>query len=168
MSWHVALALGLALLWAPPAHAHDRDIATFVLAPVAARGDGVKARGWTLEVHVARHALDAALADGPSAAADPKGWRERAVAYVKAHVRLSHGDEPLTLGAGGIRVGGHQTDLRFLIDGLPAAGGALQITIDAFAEDGQQSNVLKLRSSHPHTVVLNADEGFSARVTLKR
>ncbi len=160
-------ALLLALL-ASPAGAHDREIATFALQPVAAKADGVEARGWVLEVHVARAALDAVLADGPAEAVDPKGWRARAVAYIKRHVRLLRGETSLNLGAGGIRVGGHQTDLRFLLPELPAAGGRLKVRIDAFSEDGHQSNVLKLRGSTPRTVVLTAENDFSVEIELVR
>lgn len=166
MRW--LLALASLLVASGPASAHDRDIATFVLTPVAARADGVKARGWTLDVHVARHALDDVLADGPPEAADPAGWRARAVAYLKAHVRLTHAGAPLTLGAGGIRVGGHQTDLRFMVEGLPPAGGEVALRIDAFAEDGHQSNVVKLRHKTPSTVVLGPEADFTATVTLTR
>lgn len=150
-----------------PAQAHNGDVATFVLLPMAVEADGVKARGWVLQVHVARHALDAVVGL-PSEADDPKGWRERAVAYVKAHVRFDHGGQRLALGSGGIRVGGHQTDLRFLLPGLPPAGGALKVRIDAFAEDGHQSNVVKLRGAEAKTTVLTADDDFSADITLRR
>lgn len=163
----VAAVWGLCML-AGAGLAHDRNITTFVLQPVAAKADGVDARGWVLEVHVARAALDAALADGPAEAADPKGWRTRAVAYVKQHVRLVRDEKPLTLGAGGIRVGGHQTDLRFLVPALPAKGARLKVRIDAFAEDGHQNNVLKLRGATPRTVVLTAEDDFSAEVELSR
>jgi len=65
-------------------------------------------------------------------------------------------------------VGGHQTDLRFLVSGLPPEGGALTVHIDAFAEDGHQSNVFKLRGSAVRTVVLTAGNDHTAEVKAAR
>lgn len=146
-----------------PAHAHDPDIATFVLRPVAAAPDGAEAaKGWVLDVHVAQAALVRAVGQ-PS---DPKRWREAAVAYLRRHIRLTVDGAPIAFGGGGIKVGGHQTDARLLY-ALPD-GATVDVTIDAFTDDGHQSNVLKLRGAAPRTIVLGDDAGYTARLTLRR
>lgn len=155
-----ALALTLLALLAP-AHAHDADIATFVLRPVAA-GAEAAAKGWVLDVHVAQAALVRALGE-PT---DPKPWREAAVAYLREHIRLTVDGAPVAFGGGGIRVGAHQTDARLLY-ALPD-GATVDLTIDAFADDGHQRNVLKLRGAVPRTIVLGEDTAYTARLTLRR
>ncbi len=160
-----ALLIGLALLWAPPAAAHDVDVATFALRPAAAEKG---ARGWVLDIHAPRAALQRALDRSKGAhPVDPVAWREAAVAYLRAHVRITSDGAPVTFGGGGIKVGGHQTDARFLY--AIADGAPLSITIDAFAEDDHQSNVLKLRGATPRTVVLTLDNHFTVDgITLRR
>lgn len=157
-----ALALTLFALVAllTPAHAHDADIATFVLRPVAAGAEGA-AKGWVLDVHVAQAALVRAV--GKPADTD---WREAAVAYLRRHIRLTVDGAPVAFGGGGIRVGAHQTDARLLY-ALPD-GATVDVTIDAFADDGHQSNVLKLRGATPRTIVLGEDTAYTARLTLRR
>lgn len=160
-----ALLIGLALLWAPPAPAHDVDVATFALRPAAAE-DG--ARGWILDIHVPQAALQRALErQTVRPPADPVAWREAAVAYLRSHVRITSGGASVRFGGGGIKVGGHQTDARFLY-AIPD-GALLSITINAFAEDDHQSNVLKLRGATPRTVVLTLDNHFTVDgITLRR
>lgn len=156
-----ALALTLLALIAPT-HAHDADIATFILRPVAASPDGAEpAKGWVLDVHVAQAALVRAV--GKPADTD---WREAAVAYLRRHIRLTLDGAPVAFGGGGIRVGAHQTDARLLY-ALPD-GATVDVTIDAFTDDGHQSNVLKLRGATPRTIVLGEDTAYTARLTLRR
>lgn len=179
----LALWLGLSLWLGPPlapsaggtAHAHNRDVATFVIEPVAASAkgpDGPAARGWLLSMHLPSTALYAATVIGldPTArsALTERAFKARAVAYLKRHVRVTRGDQPIALGSGGIRLGPHQSDLRFLLVGMPVDGGPLTVEIDAFSEDGHQSNVLKVRGAQRQTVTLTADRDYRATVRLRR
>ena len=117
----------------------------------------------------ALHTVTVAGLDAKAQAAlDQAAYKQRAVDYLKRHTRLSLDGAPVELGPGGIRLASHQSDLRFLLRGLPDAGATLVVQIDAFTEDGHQTNVLKIRGAARKTVLLTAEVGYRATIELRR
>jgi len=223
------LAVALLCLMCVPgmAAAHDRDVATFVISPVTtkATADRPAVKGWMMEMHVPTAALHTALVTelgkAPVEALSKKAYKERAVDYLWRHIEMKT-DTPVTLGGGGIKLGPHQTDLRFTLRrqtsqgervgrprdpqddssalstplgvGPPRRDSAtaspvrldrgrngsrthpvdfaddplVWVKIDAFTEDGHQSNVLKVRGAKPRTVVLTAENNYAGVSVLKR
>lgn len=161
----------LLLLWAlasAPAAAHSPNVASFALEQTA--------QGWWLEACFPQIALDRALrgwlGDEAVESLSPTAWREAAVAYLKRTVQIRADGAPVALGAGGIRLGEHETDLRLSLPGLPAGARALEVTITSFSEVGAQYNVLRVEragAGGPEVLdrrVLSPDDGFSERIAL--
>ncbi len=137
----VLFALSLAVT--APAWAHNADIATFV---VQRQGPA-----WTLHVSFATAGLRRALPvqRGP---AGPKAAQQAAVRLVRQGVALVADGTPLTLGAGGVRLGAHQSDLFFELRGAPERiTSLLGSRVDVAHRAANQHNVLRLLREPPDT-----------------
>lgn len=155
----------LALLAASPAaRAHGGHTAAFELQELPS--------GWIISAHFPRSTADRALEERLGLVVldnlDPVAYREAVVAYFRDTVRVSADGGPLQpWGAGGIRLGDHQTDLRLSLPELPAAVETVEVELAAFTEDASQVQVLRvLRAGRGQVAraVLTAADGYRARL----
>ena len=70
-----------------------------------------------------------------------RDYKKLTVAYLKKHLFLTTGDTILKIGKGGIKLGSHQTDLKFLIENYPKNVENLEVKIDAFRENENHHSV---------------------------
>lgn len=164
---HTLLLCWMAL--SAPAEAHDPNIATFELTE--------RGHVWWLEASFPQltvdRALEAWLGEAAVAAMSETERKEAAVAYLKRTTRIEADGVAVPLGAGGIRLDGHQTDLRLSLPSLPEDARALSVTLGCFTETGRQYNVLRVSREGPEGPeildrrVLGPDYGFTEHVTLE-
>ena len=83
-------------------------------------------------------------------------YKKLAVQYLKDHIHLVADGTPLVIGEGGIKLGNHQTDFRFLIKNFPKNIRNLQANIDIGKENGNHHTVFSwLQKEGKSKVVLS-------------
>lgn len=93
-------------------------------------------------------------------------YKKLAVQYLKDHIQLVADDTPLAIGEGGIKLGSHQTDLRFLIKNFPQKVQQLQTTIDIGKENGNHHTVFWwLKKDASSKVVLSQQNNFQSTIS---
>ena len=153
------LALMLALL-APSALAHDARSAAVEVDVV----------GSLVTVHLAvtqaglHHALEAAAGHAIDAQAD--GYQALVADHLRRTLRLTADGAPLAVGDVGLRLGGHQSDARFVAE-LPDGARELAVTVGSFDGVEGQQTVIRIRydGETTHGVLSDAD-GWTAAVAL--
>ncbi|MGB5553725.1 MAG: hypothetical protein WBM83_03625 [Flavobacteriaceae bacterium] len=96
---------------------------------------------------------------------DYKQW---AVAYVKDNFHLNINGNQIELLNGGLKLGNHQTDLKFVTEKLPNAFHTLEVEINAFRENEHHQTIFSW-SLHGETdkVILSDNNDYSASVKFK-
>ena len=153
----VALAL---LLWSTAALAHDARSAAV----------DVTVAGALVTVHLAvsqaglHRALEAAA--GHALDASDAGYPARVAGHLRQTLRLSTDGVPLAVGSVGLRLGGHQSDARFVAE-LPEGARDLSLTVESFAGiEGQQTAVRFRQGNQTTRGVLSDLDGHTASVAL--
>jgi len=123
--------------------------------------------GGLLNIYLAQAGLHQALVkyfpatDFPTISTD--AYKKLAVRYLKEHIHLSVDDTPLVIGEGGIKLGNHQTDLRFLINHFPKNTKTIQAHIDIGKENGNHHTVFWWLNKNAKTkVVLSEQNNFQS------
>lgn len=160
----------LALVWClwllgggAPVWAHDPNLATFELKQGAA--------GWMLEGSFmfarAQATLQAEDPDLDWATLERGEIERRLMDHLRVTVEIWADGVGVPLGAGGIRLGDHQTNVRFPLPSLVEAPRLLVVGIHSFADNPAQTQVLRIHhDGRRHTRVLRVEEDFTARVDL--
>ena len=146
-----------------PAQAHDPNVATFELEEGAA--------GWVLEGSFmfsrAQATLEAEDPDLDWAAVDRVEIERRLMDHLRVTVEIWADGVGVPLGAGGIRLGDHQTTVRFPLPALGDGPSTLTVGLHSFADNPEQTQVLRIyHDGRRHTRVLRAEEDFTTRVDL--
>lgn len=68
-------------------------------------------------------------------------YKQLAVEYLRGHIHLEADGMVLPPAEGGIKLGSHQTDFKFLLPGYPQAVQTIWVRIDAFAENEHHQSV---------------------------
>lgn len=92
-------------------------------------------------------------------------YKEMVVAYLKDHITI-HGDGiEMNIGVGAIRLGSHQTELKFHLKNYPDHVERLEVAIDAFGESKRQHSVFWWYTSEKSSrLVLSSVNGFSGKM----
>lgn len=122
------------------AQAHATDIATYVVI----ERQGV----WVVQVSLASAGLSRALSKRlgkPSGDLTEAAYKQATVDAIRGGLHLVVDGKPARLGGGGVKLGGHQTDLLFALPDLATAPTSLLGSrIDGLREISNQHNVLRL------------------------
>ena len=95
-------------------------------------------------------------------------YKQLAVEYIKGNFDLYVNDQKIQLLEGGLKLGNHQTDLKFVISELPEAFQNLSISIPAFAENEHHQTVFSvLLNGNSSKVILNQKNKYKASVTFE-
>ncbi|ADV51206.1 hypothetical protein I2486_19515 [Cellulophaga sp. E16_2] len=90
-------------------------------------------------------------------------YKELAVRYIKDHFDLMLNNEVFLLNDGGIKLGSHQTDFKFLTDNLPRDIRTITISIDAFRENKEHQTIFSVAlGTLKDKVILNVDNDYKA------
>lgn len=140
-------------------YAHSPNLATFQLKQY----NDV----WMLEGSFAFVGLDEALKKSDQhrdySQLDLADYKSEVMGYIRSHINLSNADgSSVTLGDGGIKLGDHQTDVRFVIEDDHFDPMQLTIKISCMSENANQQNVFlfpkNLNRAHQ---VLSAQNNFT-------
>ncbi|MEM8939828.1 MAG: hypothetical protein AAGC64_10825 [Bacteroidota bacterium] len=95
-------------------------------------------------------------------------YKKLVVSYIRKHVCLKADEVNLELGYGAIKLGNHQTDLRFYVKKYPEKVKSLAVEIDAFKENGNQQTVFWWYTTEAATkVILSSENGFKGHFNTK-
>lgn len=111
-------------------HAHNSLSAKYYL--------NVTKDGSVLSIHLSQvgvHAMMKKLYGEDAHKMSAEAYKKALVDYIKSHCDLYVGDKKIILGEGGIKLGTHQTDLKFLVDVPSLAKQNIQVSVPAFREN---------------------------------
>lgn len=153
--------IGILLVFgAAVSNAHNPLLATFTLEKI---GDN-----WLLHISMAQSGVHSALKKYSKELdvenMDEAAYKQVFVDHILTRTRIKvNGDTELTLGEGGIRLGGHQSDAKFIIKGMPKEVKTIEFKINCFKENEGHANILKVVSGTlAAKTVLNARNGYQA------
>lgn len=94
-------------------------------------------------------------------------YKKALVQYVKSHCHISFAGQQINLKQGGIKLGSHQTDLKFLVDMPTAVDGSLKAHIPAFSENGNHQTIF-VYDFHgtKNKIILSNKNGYKGEVVI--
>lgn len=121
--------------------AHDINTASVTLSPL----NGV----WTVHFSFAQAGVDYSLSkylgnnslDTLNAAI----YKEYLADYIKSHFNLVIDNKSIPIGSGGIKLGNHQTDIRFFLPSFPKQYNRIFLSIPLFEENPNQHTIVKIK-----------------------
>ncbi len=124
---------------------------------------------WVMQLSFAQASLDAAMEKNFPREAyselpeyEIKQW---IVDYVRSRIIISIDAERLELGAGGILLGSHQTDLKFTIPDLPLFPDEMTIRVPICENSNNHTNLLRIyQGDQMSKFFLSADNDFEVKV----
>ncbi len=120
--------------------AHDINTASITLSPL----NGV----WTVHFSFAQAGVDYSLSkylgNNSLDTLNADSYKEYLADYIKSHFSLVIDNKSIPLGSGGIKLGNHQTDIRFLIPEFPEKYEHLFLHIPLFEEKINQHNMVRI------------------------
>lgn len=88
-------------------------------------------------------------------------YKQKAIGYIKDNFSLIVNGVTIKLLEGGIKLGNHETDLKFIIDLFPKHINTLDVHIDAFKENNQHQSVFSiLIDNKTSRVILNKENNY--------
>lgn len=98
---------------------------------------------------------------------DEKAWKELIVNYIKEKFTLKVDGEKVVLGKGGIRLGSHQTDLKFVLPFISTESKDISIDIPAFKENGEHQTIFAYNiNGKTDKVILSEQNNYKAHINL--
>lgn len=96
-----------------------------------------------------------------------KKFKELIVDYIKSNFNLTIDEQPIILNKGGIKLGTHQTDLKFVLPPLPNDFTIFHIKIPAFKENGNHQTIFSYKmSGKKDKVILDKKNNYEASIRL--
>lgn len=130
------LITGFFLLFQNVLFAHNPQQASFQLMVT----DELSYLNITLSQYGVEQALMKKYSDLDIKTIAPKDFKELIINYLKQNIHLSVNGKPLKIGSGIIKLGNHQTDLKFKIEDVPKVFNEMEVNIPCFQENENQSN----------------------------
>ncbi|MFI8604120.1 hypothetical protein ACIGCP_06650 [Cellulophaga baltica] len=95
-------------------------------------------------------------------------YKELAVQYIKDNFDLRLNNFEYPINDGGIKLGNHQTDIKFILDDLPKAISTIIISIDAFRENDQHQTIFSVAlGTLKDKVILHEDNDYKATLHIE-
>ncbi|MEO9805217.1 MAG: hypothetical protein ABJF04_18310 [Reichenbachiella sp.] len=120
--------------------AHNAKIATFTLRDTGA--------GWMIEMNFAQAGVDAAMIEEHGKqnleGLSQRVYQDLVVDYVKSNFNLIVDGKRINLETGGIMMGSHQTDLKFVLPNLPLQPTKAFVYIPMFGTTYNQTNLFRI------------------------
>lgn len=140
------------------AKAHNPNTTSVVFSPI----NGI----WTVHLLISQEGANYALnqyysqIDLPNQPVDR--YKELYMDYIKSHIQLKLDDKKMPLGSGGIKLGNHQTDIRFLLSSFPNKYETVELNLSVFKENENQNTVVRfIDGDKEFRKVLNLKNGFT-------
>lgn len=94
-------------------------------------------------------------------------YKQSIVDYIKSNFELQADGRKVQLGQGGIKLGSHQTDLKFILSGIDSTTQQLEIRIPAFRENDHHQSVFSfLIYGEKGKVILHEDNDYQAHISI--
>ncbi|WP_159023870.1 hypothetical protein [Formosa sp. L2A11] len=95
-------------------------------------------------------------------------YKMLAVKYIKEHFKLEINGEDVVLLNGGLKLGNHQTDLKFITSKLPEVFKTLDLNINAFTENEHHQTIFSLLlNENTSKVILSEKNNYSASMSFQ-
>lgn len=138
--------------------AHNPNTTSVVISPV----NGVYSVHYVISQEGANYALTKYYTGEDLQRLTADQYKEKYIDYIKKHTRLIIDGKEIPLGSGGIKLGNHQTDIRFLLPNYPKDYKTVEITLNVFRQNENQNTVVRfLEGKKSFRKVLNIKNGFS-------
>jgi hypothetical protein len=96
-------------------------------------------------------------------------YKELLVDYIKANFNLSINNEKIALLDGGIKLGNHQTDLKFILSSFPKKIESIKINILAFQENEKHQTIFSYNLyGLVDKAILSDKNDYSAHISLNK
>ncbi|MFK7799244.1 MAG: DUF6702 family protein [Aureispira sp.] len=97
----------------------------------------------------------------------PLAFKQLIVDYIKDNFELAVNGQVVALREGGIKLGNHQTDLKFLLEPFDSNVQELSIHIPAFQENAQHQTIFSYNINHHiDKVILSKENNYQAVVII--
>ena len=121
-----------------------------------------------LEFSLAQHGIEQALLkkypDINLKVITPNSFKELLVKYLKETVLLSANGKPIKLGTGIVKLGSHQSDLKFKLKNIPKIINYIDVNAYCFQENENQQNFFTLTKEHLKSKIkLSRENNFYSR-----
>ena len=94
----------------------------------------------------------------------PNSFKELLIKYLKETVLLSANGKSIKLGAGIVRLGSHQSDLKFKLKNIPKTINYIDVNAHCFQENENQQNFFTLTKGHLKSKIkLSRENNFNSR-----
>lgn len=139
-------------------NAHNPNTTSVVISPV----NGVYTLHYVISQEGANYALAEFYAGQDLQSFSSDEYKEKYINYLKQHIQLKIDGDLISIGSGGIKLGNHQTDVRFLLPNYPTDYKTVELTLDVFKQNENQNTVVRfLEGKKSFRKVLNTKNGFS-------
>lgn len=95
-------------------------------------------------------------------------YKKLAISYLKEHFNLKINDQPIDLLKGGLKLGNHQTNVKFVTSTLPKHLEHLTVTINAFEQNKHHQTIFSLsQKGLTDKLILSEKNNFSANASFE-
>lgn len=126
-----------------------------------------------LELNLAQYGVEQALTQKNTkldlTTIEPNDFKELLVNYLKENIKIAINGQQLTIGKGGIKLGSHQTDLKFQIDNIPINPKVIEVNAHCFQENIAHQNFFTVvYNGLKNRITLNKENNFSGAFTITK
>jgi hypothetical protein len=137
--------------------AHNPNTASAVISRI----NGV----WLVELKISQEGADYALEKHTGAKSihtlEPNEFKQLYLDYVIQRIKINVDDLSIKLGQGAIRLGSHQTDMKFELLNFPAVYSQVDACLPLFSENSKQNTAFQLKDENlVFKQVLNAKNEY--------
>jgi len=124
-----------------------------------------------LEVNLAQYGVEQALIkkypDLDLKSINPTDFKELLINYLKENIAITIDDQQLKIGKGAIKLGSHQTDLRFQLERIPAHPNCVIVDAHCFQENDHQQNFFRVAYQELEVrKILTQENNFKSKFTI--
>lgn len=118
-----------------------------------------------LELNLAQYGVEQALIQKNTEldfkSIDPNDFKELLVDYLKENIKIDINGQQITIGKGAIKLGSHQTDLKFQINNIPQKPKDIEVNVHCFQENIDHQNFFTIvYNGLKNRIKLNKENNF--------
>ncbi len=143
--------------------AHNSKIATYTLRHVPEAG-------WYIEMNFAAAGVQQAMiseyGEAEVMAMTKEEFRDAFVEYARANFQLVADDGvKISLESGGVKLGSHQTDMKFVLPAMPDSPEYLEVQLTMFASSSHHTNLFRVYKDDILTkFILTEENGYKTTI----
>ena len=126
---------------------------------------------WSVHFSFSRQGVDYAMnqyLNKDISTIDQESFKLKLIDYVRSHFRMKVDHEIISLGLGGIKLGSHQTDVRFIFNEFPDDFHSIDFSVPLFKENANHHSILRFTDGENEIrKVLSKSNNYSYSFTRK-